>query len=261
MKGRSRLSAILCGLLGALLLTNPVDTRAQPQSTPSANTQSSPPPGASTPETPQPSYPQTADGLSAQLTAALEAYKKGDTAGGRAQLEQFRLPHSADWFVNHFGTEQGQALDKRYNRLFQNYVNAREETLRELASAKNPKITTRLEPATQQPPPVPDQAQGTPLRKPSGLVPLKDPACLNGFFGIMLTDKADMRIRGEFKGVTWEDVFIYQDGAFRFLGRGAWPFWAWDVSPGEKPPEASYVPGPLDSSAEVTQKRLDWPPA
>jgi hypothetical protein len=242
MKEVSKLSAIPCGLLGALLLANPVGMHAQPQLAPSTNTQSSPPTGASTPAITQPSYPQTADGLGAQLAAALEAYKKGDAAEARARLEQFRLPHSADWFVDHFGAEQGQALDKRYDQLFQNYLNARGEVLQKLASAKNPKITTRLEPATQQPLPIPVQAQGVPLRKPSGLVPLKDPACLDGSFWIKLTGKADLLIKGEFKAETWEEVFIYQDGAFRFLGHGAWPFWAWDVSPGEKPPAAPSVP-------------------
>jgi hypothetical protein len=216
---------------------------AQPQLTPSAGTQSSAT-GIATPAITQPSYPQTADGLSAQLAAALESYKKGDAAEGRARLEQFRLPHSAGWFVDRFGAEQGQTLDKRYDQLFRNYVNATENTLQKLASVRNPKITTRLEPATQRPLPAPDQAQASPLRQPSGLVPSSDPACLNGFFAIKLTGKADLLIKGEFKGEMWEDVFVYQEGAFRFLGRGAWPFWAWDVSPGEKAPEAASVPGP-----------------
>jgi hypothetical protein len=241
MREVSKLSAIPCGLLIALLLANPVGVHAQPPSVPSASPQSSPPAGASTQEITHPSFPQTADGLGDQLAAALESYKKGDAAEGRARLEQFRLPHSADWFVDHFGAEQGQALDKRYDQLFQNFLDVREKVLQRAASAKDPKITPHLERATQQPVPSSVQFKGDTVRKPSGLVPLKDPVCLNGSFWIKLTGKADLILRGQFKADTWEDVLIYQDGAFRFVGYGAWPFWAWDVSPGEKA-TASNVP-------------------
>jgi TonB family protein len=28
--------------------------------------------------------------------------------------------------------------------------------------------------------------------------------------------------------VSWADVFAHEDGAFRFVGFGGWPFWVWE---------------------------------
>jgi hypothetical protein len=206
--------------LSMLILTVPAGLRAQ---APPTNAQSPPASGAiATPPVPAvapPEYPQTADGFNAQMSAALAAYQKGDRAEGRRQMEQFRLPDSAKWFAEQFGPEQGEILSKHYDRLFENYLSSMEDHLEEVASAKGRKLNVKLEPGTSQQP-----SRTTEL---SGLAPAQAPACFNVTFLINLTGKADLVFKGNYKATTWLDTFLYQDGAFRFLGHGAWPFWVW----------------------------------
>lgn len=159
-----------------------------------------------------PEYPQTADGFYAQMSAAVAAYQQGHGAEGRRLLEQFRLPDSAKWFADQFGPEQGETLSKRYDRLFENYVNSVEKNLEEVASKKGRKLKMSLQPGTSEQP-----SHG----KLSGIVPAKEPACFNVSFQVHLTGKGDFRM------LLWEDTFSYQGGAFRLVGRGAWPFWVW----------------------------------
>jgi hypothetical protein len=213
---------ILSAALSMLILAVPPGLRAQ---APPGNTQSPPAPGAmATPVAPAaapPSYPQTTDGFSAQMSAALTAYQKRDSAEGRRLLEQFRLADSAKWFAEQFGPEQGETLSKLYDQHFEDYLDSMENHLEEVASAKGRKLNMRLEPGTSQ--------QPTRTSELSGFVPAKPPACFNVFFLINLMGKADLVFKGNYKASSWEDTFLYQDGAFRFLGHGAWPFWVWKI--------------------------------
>jgi hypothetical protein len=165
------------------------------------------------------SYPQTPDGFEAQVTAAVEAYQNGDTAGGRRLLEQFRLPDPGKWLAENIGPEQSDALAKRYDKLIGDFLDFMDKTLTENEIPKKHKVAASLKPAMNGQP-----------RKPSGIVPLKNPVCFNGNFSIALTGKRDVLLKGDFKATLWEDTFVYQDGAFRFVGRGGWPFW--QLAPG-----------------------------
>jgi hypothetical protein len=213
---------IFSAALSMLILTAPAGLHAQ---APPSDAQSPPASGAiATPAAPAaapPKYPQTTDGFDAQMSAALAAYQKGDRAEGRRLLEQFRLPDSAKWFAEQFGPEQGETLSKLYDRLFESYLNSMEDHLEEVATAKGRKLNMKLQPATTQ------QPERT--AELSGLVPAKAPTCFNVTFLINLTGKADLVFKGNYKATTWLDTFLYQDGAFRFLGHGAWPFWVWKV--------------------------------
>lgn len=213
-------AASLSAALSMLIPTVPAGPRAQ--ASPS-NAQSPPVSGAiTTPSAPAaspPEYPQTADGFNAQMSAALAAYQKGDRTEGRRLLEQFRLPDSAKWFAEQFGPEQGETLSKLYDQLFESYLDSMEDHLEEVASAKGRKLNVKLEPEISQQP-----SRTTEL---SGLVPAKAPTCFNVTFLINLTGKADLVFKGNYKATTWLDTFLYQGGAFRFLGHGAWPFWVW----------------------------------
>lgn len=266
MAGKSKLAAILCGLLGGLcaagssglLAQNGTESLAQAST---GTTQSSPPPGADASQAPQgettPGYPQTADGFNAQISAAIAAYQAGDNATGRRLLEQFRLPHSAEWFAEYIGPEQSEALEKRYDRLFEDYVNHTENTLQELARSKGRKLASNLKPMSQEAPHV-TTIPGAPVRKLSGIVPAKEPVCFSVSFGIQLTGKSDLLLKGEFRSIMWEDTYTYQDGAFRFVGHGASPFWVWEERPDEKPPAGPYVATPLDFDAGTVDEVIPF---
>jgi len=211
MTREGKLAVILCGLLGGLCAAGPNCASAQaPQ------------------EQAAPVYPQTKDGLKDQMATAVEAYRRGDAVAGRRLLEQFRMPQSDQWFAANFGPERGATLAKRYDRIFEKYLQSTEKTLQDIGGAKGRKLQTNLEPCRRDPP----QARGS--ERPSGLVPLKEPICFNGFFSTVIKNNARL-LGGDFKALSWEDTVIYQDGAFRFMGRGGWPFWEWE-QPEEKTP-------------------------
>jgi hypothetical protein len=266
MAGKPTVRAIVWGLFCAMFFTRPAIALAQsaPQSPTQAsppNTQSSPSPQTSAAQPPQeatpPVYPQTADGFNAQFAAVVAAYQAGDNAAGRRLLEQFRLPHSAEWFAEYIGPEQSAALDQRYDPLFQRYANDTENTLEELARGKNRKLAVNLKPATQEAPHV-STVSGVPVRKLSGIVPLKPPICFSVNFDVQLTGKSDLLLKGEFKATMWWDTYTFQDGAFRFVGRGGFPFWVWEVGPAEQPVTGPNVPTPLDYSAEIVDEVIPF---
>lgn len=217
-----RRSLIFSAALSILILTLPHGLRAQAAPD---NTQPAPVPGATTTPAAPPvaptEYPQTADGFNAQMSAALTAYQKGDRAEGRRLLEQFRLADSAKWLAEQFGPELGETLSKLYDRHFENYLSTMEGHLEEAAGGKGRKMNMRLEPGTTK--------QPTRVDELSGFVPAKPPACFNVFFGITLMEKKPSMFKGDYRGSMWEDTFLYQEGAFRFIGHGAWPFWVFKI--------------------------------
>jgi hypothetical protein len=229
MAGRNRVATISCGVFSVFILGGLGGLRVQALP---RIAQSPQVPGAvasqAAPAVAAPEYPQTADGFNAQMSAALAEYQKGDRNEGRRLLEEFRLPDSAKWFAEQFGSEQGETLSKRYDRLFESYVNFMEEKLEEVASKKGRKLNMNLGPGTSQQPG--SSRHSGPLQL-SGIVPAKEPTCFNVNFGIQLTGKADLVFKGDFKAAMWEDTFVYQAGEFRFLGHGAWPFWVWQDRP------------------------------
>ncbi len=96
--------------------------------------------------------------------------------------------------------------------------------------------------------------------KPSGIVTVKQPICFNAFFFIKLTTTSQLVFGGDYRAVSWTDSFIYDDGAFRFVGRGAWPFWQWEDedSLDKTTPEEKFVPAPLDFGAETVDEVIPF---
>jgi hypothetical protein len=204
-----------------------------------------------------PTYPETSEGFTAQVTAAMDAYQKGDAAAGRHLLEQFRLPHSADWLGENIAPEQSEALAERYDHLFASYLNGMENTMEELARMKGANLVSNLRPATQDPPRI-DTTSSPTKRKLTGIVPVKTPVCFNGHFSSKLTSKGHTLLTGYYSATMWLDTFIYQDGAFRFVGRGGWPFWVVDDGSAATATEGDYVRTPLDSNVETVDEVVPY---
>jgi len=267
MTGKFALPAIVCGLFGAVIFAGshaPLTqstSKSPPQASPGSAQSSPPPQAAASPaqqSEPPPVYPQTPDGFKAQFAAVVAAYQAGDDATGRHLLEQFRLPRSADWFAEYIGPDQSAALDKRYDKIFQRFVNRTDNTLNELARGKKSKLAFILKPAAQESPPA-STVSGSPGRDRSGIVPLKQPVCFNANFDVQLTGKSDLLLKGEFKAMMWQDTYTYLDGAFRFLGQGTFPFWVFAEHPDANPVAGPNVPTPLDYSAEIVDEVIPFP--
>jgi hypothetical protein len=134
-------------------------------------------------------------------------------------------------------------------------VNQTDNRLQELARAKGRKLNTDLKPGPSDPP-GPDKITKSGTMKPSGIVTVKQPVCFNAFFSVKLTTTAHTVFAGEYRSVSWMDSYIYQDGAFRFVGRGSWPFWQWEDEDSfdKTSPDPAYVPIPLDFGAETVDE-------
>jgi hypothetical protein len=242
MRRKGNSAAILCGLLAAYFSAGPGRALAQAPSTQTT-----------------PAYPQTADGFSAQFSPVVQAYQKGDAAEGRRLLEQFRIPNSVDWFADQIRPELNEIMAKRSARLFDKFVNQTDNRLQELAQVKGRKLIIDLKPGPSDPPSA-DKTSVHGNMKPSGIVTVKQPVCFNAFFSVKLTTTAHTVFAGEYKSVGWMDAYVYQDGAFRFVGRGAWPFWQWEDEDSfdKATPDEKYVPTPLDFSAETVDELIPF---
>ncbi len=257
MGGRIKPAAIVCGLIATICTVAPGGSFAQAQA---PQVQAAP------------VYPATDAGFNAQMSAVLDAYQGGDKATGQRLIEQFRLPRPQDWFAEKFGPEQAEALTRRYNRLADGYTNYADRLWNELAANKARRVDLSLTPATKEPPPVatapaPAPADESPAasssdelpvnRKPSGLVPVIQPECFNAHFKFKLTSRTQTVVTGVFRAESWEDTFVYQDGAFRFVGHGAWPFWAWDESVRENAAPVN-LPTPLELNTETVDEMVPY---
>lgn len=161
-----------------------------------------------------PAYAQSNDGFRAQVDAILQSYREGDATTGHQLVDQLRLPHPNEWFSEHLGPEQSAKLTERYDRLFANYSESLGKTMEAVVANHESKLATDLKEGNGEAP------TKVPLRgKLSGVVSVKQPHLFYCHFEITVKKK---------DSIYWADTFIYEDGAFRFIGFGGWPFWAWE---------------------------------
>ena len=187
-------------------------------------------------ETPQPSsafptapvYAQSNDGFRSQVDAILQSYRAGDATTGHQLIDQLRLPHPDGWFSQHLGpAEQSAKLAERYERLFANFSESLENTMKAVVANHESKLATDLREGNGETP-----TQLPPHAILSGMVSVKQPHLFYCHFEITVREK---------DSVSWADTFIYEDGAFRFIGFGGSPFWVWeDGSEGGAPKGGSF---------------------
>jgi TonB family protein len=205
-------------LLAALPLTASARPAETPQSLSAVQTTSA--------------YVQSQDGFHAQLEAIVQYYRAGDEKDGRHLIDQFRLPHSGEWFSEHLGPAQSTELTTRYDRLFANFAESLEKTIKAVVANPSADLLTELgEGKGERPSNIRAGA------KTSGIVSVKQPHLFYGRFKIQVQKK---------DSTLWADTFAYEDGAFRFAGFGAWPFWVWeDGSEGGAPKGGMFSQPPI----------------
>jgi protein TonB len=186
------------------------------------------PPQAPTATQPIQTFSATADGFQSQFNAILAAYRAGDNTGGRRLIEQFRLPRAEEWMTEHFGEQQGAKLTERYDRLFPNFADSLEKTILDVLRNRGANLVPSIgEGKEELPPHVP------PMLKLSGITAVKKPALFFCRFAIQMNGRNQ---------ASWGDALTYEDGAFRFIGFGAPPFWVWEEgSEGAAPKGGSFV--------------------
>jgi TonB family protein len=161
-----------------------------------------------------PSYAQSNDGFRSQADAILQSYQAVDATTGHQLIDQLRLPHPDRWFSEHLGSEQSAKLMERYDRLFANYSESLEKTIEAVVANHESKLATDLKDGNGETP-----TTLPPRAKLSGMVSIKQPHLFYCHFEITVKNK---------DSVSWADTFVYEEGAFRFIGFGGWPFWVWE---------------------------------
>ena len=142
-----------------------------------------------------------------------ESYRKHETAKGRQLIEEFRLPKEQDWFAAHLNPARSEEFASRYDRLFTNFVDAFEHTVEDLVAEKGADLGTEVKSADEKP--TEDLQFGG---KRSGVVTTNPAGLFFCMFHVTIK-KAPT--------TSWGSTFIQEDGAFRFVGFGGWPFWVW----------------------------------
>lgn len=175
-------------------------------------------------------YEQSDDGLRTQITTILVDYQSGDKTAGHKLIEQLQLPDSQAWFAEHLGAAQSTDLARRYNRIFIDYAVSLEDTIEAIAAQKNAGLGTKLQNGMGE---MPRTDWIRPGQKLSGMKSI-EPTQL---FFFSFNNTLDHRLLD-----SWGDTFVYEDGAFRFIGFGGSPFWVWaEGSEGQAPKGGAYL--------------------
>lgn len=170
-------------------------------------------------------FSHDAKGLENQYQPFLDAFAAVKPAEFHTALAAFSLPNPADWFAKYFAKDQVQQLAREN----ETELNAYEQALLRSMAAVPPGTRFRVrcklphaDPAMRISP-RPDAIQ------PSAAIPVEQfvtefdpvPKMKNGRFSLVVN-------------------YVYVDGAFRYVGKGAYPFWsAPDELPAKSMPDAS----------------------
>jgi len=170
-------------------------------------------------------FSHDAKGLESQYQPFLDAFAAVKPAESHQALAVFALPHPADWFAQYFAKDQVEQLVRQN----ESELNAYEQALLRSMAAVPPgtrfRVRCKLPHAnpTMRISPRPDAIL------PSAAIPVEQfvtefdstPKMKNGRFSLVVN-------------------YVYVDGAFRYVGKGAYPFWsAPDEPPTNSVPDAS----------------------
>jgi TonB family protein len=168
----------------------------------------------------------------AQVAAIVQSYRERDTTRGRQLIEQFRLPHTQDWFCEHLDSEQSAGLANRYDLLYANFAESFEHAVETIVANGDAELVTNLDIGEGETPTATALRPGAKLR---GIVSTKPVSLFFVQFKITLKGKP---------ATSWGDTGVHQDGAFRFLGFGGWPFWVWQNGTEGTAPRAGHFGTP-----------------
>ena len=152
-------------------------------------------------------YSHDAKGLQRQFEPFLKSVAKGDEAQIRESFGVFALPNPETWFARYFAKDQIQQLVWDDESEVEGYRNTLTMFLRRFL--KGSYYSVHCEP---------NNGAGTTLNpRADAILPLTQ----------IPIEKYTVKFSGE-GGHSMEQLvnFAYVDGAFRYLGKGSYPFWS-----------------------------------
>jgi len=117
------------------------------------------------------------------------------------------------WFSEHLSPHQGAELAKRYDPLCADFAESFEHTVEDIVANRHAELIPTLETGRGETPNC-----SSPSAKLSGM------GSVNPVTLFFCTFQITVQKRNT---ISWGDAFVYEGGAFRLMGFGAWPFWAW----------------------------------
>jgi TonB family protein len=202
-------------------------------------------PPAHAQHSPQTPVEDSQKGFDKQYKEIFTAFRRADERELKLAFDQFAIPSS--WFTDTFGPGLGPNLADRYLQEFEKFVYATVNLFGSIDAAQFNSVGTHLWKYDHSAKPAPKSA-------PPSLRPLPSVQ----YFGI---DYGRMGFTGqaEYGGpetvldwgsnTLWKGSFMYIDGAFRFFGLDAYPFWdLLDDQPG------GYCANPREQGGQVVHK-------
>jgi len=180
----------------------------------------------SEPSSPTILYPASADGFRQQFNAALQAYRDGKESDGNNLVERLSLPPT--WFEQAFSPEQAAQITQRYQVIFPAYANSTENTLKDFADMPGSELQLTEITST------PDPGKVSYLQ-PNAYTLQRDVPLFRFRFAELLNRR---------ETASWEYTYVYEDGAFRFIGGGAWPLWLWPQATYRENPNSRFLKPP-----------------
>ena len=154
------------------------------------------------------SYSHDARGLEKQFEPLLKAYAKGDKDAIDKEFAVFVLPSANKWFADYFPAANVEQLGWDYESEADNFKHTLPGMMKILqpgarfhahCSTSDPNEPTKLQPS------------------PDALVPTKE-IPIEKFRIAFIADSG--------RSFSILANFVYVDGAYRYLGKGAFPFWS-----------------------------------
>jgi len=157
---------------------------------------------------PAKTYSQDAKGLEKQFEPLLKAWEKQDAKAIDKAAESFALPDSAGWFSKYFAKEQVQQLVWDQEAEVGNFKSVTPRLMSRLG--KGQRFRVQAGP--------PNLSGATKLLPPADAVTPTTPVPLEQFSVTFIAENGRTMLQ--------LDNFVYVDGAYRYMGKGAFPFWS-----------------------------------
>jgi hypothetical protein len=170
-------------------------------------------------------FSHDAKGLERQYQPFVDAFTVGGPAGAHQAFAIFSLPNPADWFGKYFAADQVEQLGWDNESELGTYERVLFRGLGTVPAGTRFRVRCKPPHAdpTSRMPPRPDAIQ------PSVRVPIDQ--------FVTEFDSVPKLRYGQFQMLV---NYVYVDGAFRYVGKGAYPFWSMPDSSQKKPaPDAS----------------------
>lgn len=154
-------------------------------------------------------YKQSEDGLAKQFEGFVKAYHKGDDAGMAEAFAIFKFPDAKEWFSEHFSAEDATRLNAAYNQQINDAMNSLIEDMNRAGAGNKYSVHCQARG---------DVPAGSDKPGSNAAMPVK-PVRVEQF--VLEFQASSTRQRFLFMS-----NFVYEGGAYRFVGGGGGPFWA-----------------------------------